>query len=130
MSGYRSRDADSPAPRRTQSRPGLWIGPFELTPVRAVVLLAFVGSTAFILWAILKVRDATQIPMLSSGFLVLGIACAAVAVGALIELWRAAARVRMARALGMALGGGAFALAAIGCFTATVIFALLWKSTP
>jgi len=126
MSGYRSRDADSPAPRRTQSRPGLWIGPFELTPVRAVVLLAFVGSTAFIL----KVRDATQIPMLSSGFLVLGIACAAVAVGALIELWRAAARVRMARALGMALGGGAFALAAIGCFTATVIFALLWKSTP
>ena len=129
MSGYRSRTASSPAPRRTQRRPGLWIGPFELTPIRAVVLLAFVGSSAFILWAIIKVRDASQIPMLSSGFLVLGIACSAVAVGALIELWRAAARARMARALAMALGGGAFALAAIGCFTATVIFALLWKST-
>jgi hypothetical protein len=91
--------------------------------------LAFVGSSAFIAWAILKVRDTSQIPMLSSGFLILGIACAAVAIGALIELWRAAARARMGRAVGMALGGGAFGLAAIGCFTATVIFALLWKST-
>jgi hypothetical protein len=100
-----------------------------LTPFRAVIVVAFVGSSAFIAWAILKVRDATQIPMLSSGFLVLGIACAAVAVGAVIELWRAAARARLGRAVGMALGGGLFGLAAIGCFTATVIFALLWKST-
>jgi hypothetical protein len=97
--------------------------------MRAVVILAFVGSSAFIAWAILKVRDTTQIPMLSSGFLILGIACAAVAIGALIELWRAAARARLGRAVGMAIGGGLFGLAAIGCFTATVIFALLWKST-
>jgi hypothetical protein len=92
------------------------------------VLVAFVGSSAFILFAILKVRDTRQIPMLSSGFLVLGIACTAVAVGALIELWRSAARARMGRAVGMALGGGLFGLAAIGCFTLTVVFALLWKS--
>jgi hypothetical protein len=96
--------------------------------MRAVIILAFVGSSAFISWAVLKVRDVSQIPMLSSGFLVLGIACTAIAIGALTELWRAAAHARLGRAVGMALGGGLFALAAIGCFTATVIFALLWKS--
>jgi hypothetical protein len=106
----------------------MWIGGFALTPMRAVVILAFVGSSAFIAWAILKVRDTQQIPMLSSGFLVLGLACAAVAIGALIELWRAAARARLSRAVGMAIGGGLFGLAAIGCFTLTVLFALLWKT--
>ena len=113
MSGYRSPGASSPARPRAPRPTGpvlFWVGPFAVTPMRAVVILAVVGSSAFIAWAILKVRDATQI-------------------GAVIELWRAAARARMGRAVGMAVGGGIFGLAAIGCFTATVIFALLWKST-
>jgi hypothetical protein len=133
MSGYRSRGAGGPVPHHTvrSTGPGpvlMYIGNFALTPVRAVVILAFVGSSAFILWAVIKVRDSTQIPMLSSGFLILGIACAAIAIGALIELWRAAIRARLGRAVGMAIGGGFFGLAAIGCFTLTVIFALLQKS--
>ena len=99
-----------------------------LTPIRAVVGVAFLGSAAFIGWAVLKVRDTSQIPMLSSGFAVLGLACVAVAIGALVELWRAAARGEMGRAVGLAIGGGLFGLGAIGCFTATVLLALLWKS--
>ena len=99
-----------------------------LTPIRLVVVVAFVGSIAFIGYAVLKVRNANQIPMMSSGFLVLGLAFTAVAIGALVRLWGAAARAQMGRAVGLALGGGLAGLAAIGCFTATVVLALLWKS--
>ena len=46
------------APRRSASSlPRL--GPIELTPFRIVIGLAFLGSGAYILWAILKVRDTT-----------------------------------------------------------------------
>jgi len=133
MNAYRSRRDDAPVPHHTirSTGPGpvlVYLGSFAVTPMRAVVIISFLGSSAFIAWAIIKVRDSSQIPMLSSGFLILGIACAAIAIGALIELWRAAIRARMARAVGMAIGGGLFGLAAIGCFTATILFALLQKS--
>jgi hypothetical protein len=101
----------------------------RLTPIRIVLLIAFLGSSAFIVYAILKVRDQNQIPMLSTGFLVLGVAFAAVAIGALIRLWSAAWRARMGRALGLAIVGGISGMAAIGCLTATVVLALLWRST-
>ncbi|HEX5450857.1 MAG TPA: hypothetical protein VFW86_00580, partial [Candidatus Limnocylindrales bacterium] len=70
----------------------------------------------------------SQIPMLSSGFAVLGLAMAAVAIGALVQIWRAASDGRTARAMAMGILGGLFGLAAIGCFTATVVLALLWRS--
>ena len=104
------------------------IGSFRLTPMRVVVALAFIGSSAFILFAVLRVRDTSQIPMLSTGFAILGLSFAAMAVGALIGLWRAALRRQLGRALGLAILGGLLGLAAIGCFTGTVIFALLWKA--
>jgi len=104
------------------------LGRFRLTPISLVVAVAFVGSSAFIAFAILKVRDTSQIPMLSSGFAVLGVAFVAVAVGALIGVWRAATWGRTGRAMGLAVLGGLLGLAAIGCFTATVVLALLWKS--
>jgi hypothetical protein len=118
-------------PRQTggsSGRSGPHLGPLSITPVRAVVGIAFLGSIAFIGVAILKVRDERQIPMLSSGFAVLGLAFAAMALGAVIELWRAAAVAQTGRAVGLAIGGGIAGLAAIGCFTVTVVFALLWKS--
>ncbi len=104
------------------------VGPVDVTPLRVVVAIAFVGSLAFIGYAILRVRDATQIPMLSSGVLVLGIACAAMALGALIQMWRAGAKGRTGRAMALAIAGGVAGLAAIGCLTVTVVFALLWRS--
>jgi hypothetical protein len=104
------------------------LGRFRLTPISLVVGVAFIGSAAFISYAILKVRDTSQIPMLSSGFAVLGLAFVAVAIGALIQLWRAAMLRRMGRAMGLAVLGGFLGLAAIGCFTATIVLALLWRS--
>jgi len=115
------------APRRSAGA-GLQVGPIRLTPIRAVVALAFLGSGGFIAYAILRVRDSTQIPMLSSGFAILGIAFAAVALGAVIQMWRAGSRARTRRAMLLAIGGGLAGLAAIGCFTVTVLFALLWKT--
>ena len=82
MSGWDTRSRQvQPAPRRApaRSRGGPRIGPLRITPVRALVVVAFVGAIAYIGWAIIRVRDATQIPMLSSGFAILGLACVAVA---------------------------------------------------
>ena len=104
------------------------MGPFQVTPIRAVVAIAFVGSSAYIGYAILKVRDTAQIPMLSSGFAVLGLAFVAVALGAVIQLWRAASEARGGRAMVLAIGGGLAGLAALGCFTLTVVLALVWKA--
>jgi hypothetical protein len=101
----------------------------RLTPIRLVIVVAFLGSSAFIAYAILRVRDTSQIPMLTSGFAVLGLALAAVAVGAVIQLWRAASVGANGRALALGILGGLFGLAAIGCLTATVLFALLWNGS-
>jgi hypothetical protein len=90
--------------------------------------VAFLGSAAYIGWAVLRVRDSSQIPMLSAGFAVLGLAFAAVALAGLIGLWRAAAAERAGRAMLLAVGGGLAGLAAIGCWAVAVVFALLWRS--
>ncbi len=100
----------------------------RLTPFRLVIAIAFLGSAAFIAYAIVLVRDASQIPMLSAGFAVLGLATAAMALAAVIELWRSASDGRNGRALALAIVGGVLGLGAIGCFTATVVLALLWSS--
>jgi hypothetical protein len=132
MSAWNTGSNRSPvSPRRPNGSRGIagpHIGPVRITPMRAVIVIAFVGSLAYIGWAIIKVRDSSQIPMLSSGFAILGVACVALAVGAVIEMWRASIRVRTGKAMALAIGGGLAGLAAIGCFTATVIFALLWKT--
>ncbi|MBI3751453.1 MAG: hypothetical protein HY263_07340 [Chloroflexi bacterium] len=98
------------------------------TPIRLVIGIAFLGSAAFIAYAILRVRDTTQIPMLSSGFAVLGLAFASVALACLIQLWRAGSAGATGRAVALGIAGGIVGLAAIACFTATVLLALLWKS--
>jgi uncharacterized membrane protein YedE/YeeE len=110
------------------SRSGPHLGPIQITPMRIVIAVAFIGSAGFIAFAILRVRDATQIPMLSSGFAVLGLALAAVAIGMLIQLWRAASEGSSGRAMLLGIVGGAVGLGAIGCFTATILLALLWRS--
>ena len=100
----------------------------RLTPIRLAIGVAFLGSAAFIGYAILIVRDSTQIPMLSAGFAVLGVATASIALAAVIQLWRAAAMGRNGQALALAILGGVVGLGAIGCFTVTVLLAILWSS--
>lgn len=107
---------------------GAHLGPLPITPLSVVVAIALFGSLAFIAYAVIAVRDSRQIPMLSAGSAVLGVAFAVIAFAALLNLWRAGARGRAGRAVALAIVGGSCGLAAIGCFTVTAILALLWKS--
>ena len=72
--------------------------------------------------------DEEQIPLLASGFVVLGASFAAIAIGALVGMWRAASRAAGGRALALAIVGGLAGMAAIGCFTVTALSALVWNS--
>jgi hypothetical protein len=106
---------------------GRHVGPIPVTPVSVVVALAMVGSIVFILYVVLAI-DEQQIPLLASGFAVLGASFVAVAIGSLVGMWRAASRARAGRAVGLAIAGGIAGLAAIGCFTATALAAMVWTS--
>lgn len=117
-------------PAREARRPaaGPHLGPIRITPIRVTIAIAFLGSGGYIAWAILRVRDASQIPMLSAGFGVLGLAFAAVALGGLISLWRAASDDRPGRAMLLAVGGGLAGLCAIVSWALAVVLALVWRA--
>lgn len=89
-----------------------------------VVLLALVASIVFIGYVVLNVGD-DQISLLSVGFLALATSFAALAVGALLGMWRAASRARGGRAFALAIAGGLAALAAIGSFAVTALLTML-----
>jgi hypothetical protein len=95
---------------------------------KIVLALGFIGSIAFLVYVGFRVRDQNQLPMLSSGFAVLGACFAAAAIASLAAMWRAATYGRGGRAMGLAIVGGVAGLAAIGCFTLTVLLALVWSS--
>jgi hypothetical protein len=90
-------------------------------------MLAIAGSIAFILITVRSTSD-DQIPMLSVGFAALGVSLAALAVGSLVGMWRAASRANGRRAFALALVGGIAGLSAIGSFTFTVLGMLVWSS--
>jgi len=99
----------------------------RLTPTRVTLAVALIGSLAFLLYAV-TVRDASQIPLLSSGAAVLGLVFAALAVAGVISTYRAARDGQSARAFGLALLGGIAALIAFGCFSWAVILAMVWRA--
>lgn len=107
---------DEPSSRR--------IGPFPITPTGVLLFIALVGSLVYLLFAI-AVRDTSQIPMLVSGAVVLGIVFVAIAVTGLIASWRSSVRGRDGRALGHALLGGMACLAAAGCFAGAIILGMM-----
>lgn len=116
-------DRPSPAPVRQ----GLYVGPLHVTFALAAVLLVLAGSLAYIGWVILTVRD-DQIPLLAVGFVALGVSLAAIAVGSLLGMWRAASRAQGGRAFALALVGGLAGLSAIGSFAVTALLMLVWNS--
>ena len=116
-------------PRRadgSRGRTGLHVGPVLVTPLRAVLALAFAGSLAYIAWAVLRVRDATQIPMITSGASVLGIVFTALSVGAAIRMWHAWQDGLQGRTILLAVVGGIAGMTAIGCFAGALVLALVW----
>jgi hypothetical protein len=110
----------------TRRRRGVWLGPIQVTPLRVALAVAIVGSGLFNLYAMLPGRGEQQIPMLSSGFLVMALAFGALALGGGIATWRAGADGRSRDAMLLAVGGGIAGLIAAVTFAAAVVLALLW----
>lgn len=118
------------SPRRPdgrRARVGPHLGPIRITPTRVMLTVGLVGGLAFLAYATI-VRDALQIPLMASGFAIVGLACAAIAVVGAANVIRAGREGREAAAFVNALGGGIAAVVALMSFAAALVFALLWRS--
>lgn len=109
-------------------RRGPHVGPVALTPARTAVGIALAGGLAFLAYSVI-VRDQLQIPLMASGFLITGLALAAVAVIGASNLLRDSRRGRDGRAFLDALAGGVAAAGAFLCFGAALVFALIWRGS-
>jgi hypothetical protein len=130
MTRYRDDDRARRLPRRPppdQNGRGPYAGPVRITPTRVVLVVALVGSLVYVAFA-LTVRDASAIPMLSSGAAVLGIVFVALAVAGAVETYRAGAVGLYRRAFGLAVLGGLAAMIAAGCFAGAIVLALVWTA--
>jgi hypothetical protein len=116
------------APARDVEPAGPHIGTVPITATGVLIVVALIGSLAYLVYAI-TVRDASQIPLLASGAVVLGLVFAAIAFVGARATWRSSVEGRDARAFGHAIVGGLAALFAAGCFAAAVILVIL-QSTP
>lgn len=116
--GAQARRA-TPAPET-----GAHVGPIRITPTGVLLLVALVLSVAYLLYA-LTVREASQIPLLVAGLVVLGIVFAAIAAVGLRATWRSSVGGRDGRALGHALLGGFACLATASCFAGAIILVML-----
>jgi hypothetical protein len=117
---------DAPAPDAGSDGPRL--GPIPITATGVLIAVALIGSLAYLVYAI-TVRDASQIPLLASGAVVLGLVFGAIALVGARATWRSSVEGRDARAFGHAIVGGLAALIAAGCFAGAIILVLL-QSAP
>jgi uncharacterized membrane protein len=95
-----------------------------ISPGVVFLAIALIGSVVFVLYAV-TVRDASQIPLLAAGSLVLGIVFIALAVYTVRATWRAGVDERGGRALLLGIGGGIAAIIGAGCLAAAIILFLL-----
>jgi hypothetical protein len=122
-SGYGAPEA--PASGRGR---GPHLGPIGLSPARVMLLIALLGGLGFLAYAVL-VRDQLQVPLMASGFAVIGLVFAAMAVLALVSVVRAGRAGRDGTAVMTALFGGLIAVAALMSLAAAVIMSLIWSGT-
>jgi len=107
---------------------GPHIGPIGLSPVRVMLLIALLGGLGFLAYSVL-VRDQLQVPLMASGFAVIGLVFAAMAVLALVSVVRAGRAGRDGTAVMTALFGGLIAVAALMSLAGAVIMSLIWSGT-
>jgi hypothetical protein len=91
-----------------------------ISPGVVFLAIALVASVAFALYAI-SVREASQIPLLASGAVVLAITFGALTVYCLRATLRAGSEGRDGRALAVALVGGCAAIATAGTLAGAII---------
>jgi hypothetical protein len=92
----------------------------RISPGVVFLAIAIVGSVAYLAFAF-TVRDASQIPLLASGAVVLAVAFGALAIYSLRATWRAGSEGRGGKALLVALVGGIAAIAAAGAIAGALI---------
>jgi amino acid transporter len=124
MSDRRATLARQTVPDRDPEPQGTRLGPIPITVTGVLILVALILSLAYVAFAI-TVRESSQIPLLASGAVVLGIVFVAIAFVGARAAWRSSVRGRDARAFGHALLGGFSSLVAAGCFAAAVILILV-----
>jgi hypothetical protein len=112
------------AAERAAAPSGPRLGPIPITATGVLIVIALVLSLAYVAYAI-SVRDASQIPLLASGLVVLGVVFLGIAVVGARAAWRSSVRGSDARAFGHALVGGVASLVASGCLALAVILFLV-----
>ena len=90
-----------------------------------VVLLVLLGSLVFIVWVVAERPGRPDPDARRAGSSRSGRRVAAIAVGSLVGMWRAASRAEGGRAFGLALVGGLAGLAAIGSFTVGALLTMV-----
>jgi hypothetical protein len=103
-------------------------GGFRLSPGVVFLAIALVLSVVYLVYA-LTVRDTSQIPLLASGAVVLGIAFAALALYCLSAVWRAGVDGRGGTAILLGLVGGVAAVIAAGCVAGAIVLFMLAGSS-
>ncbi len=113
------------APRRNR---GAHLGPIGISPLRVTLFIALLGGLGFLAYAVF-VRDALQVPLMASGFAVIGLVFAAMAVLAVLSVVRWGREGRDGMAVMTALFGGLIAVASLMSLAAAVIMSLIWSGT-
>jgi hypothetical protein len=93
-----------------------------------MLFVALLGGLGFLAYAVL-VRDQLQVPLMASGFAVIGLVFATMAVLAVISVIRSGRDGRDGMAVMTALFGGLIAVAAMMSLAAAVIMSLIWSGT-
>lgn len=116
-----------PQARRPQRR-GPHLGPVAITPLRVTLLIALLGGLGFLVYAVV-VRDQLQVPLLATGFAVVGIVLVVMAILSVNGVINAGRGGRDGTAVMTAVAGGLIAVAALLSLAAAVIMSLLWTGT-
>lgn len=126
MSGRRTSQRRAAVP--AMPRRGRHLGPIGISPIRVILFIALLGGLGFLGYATF-VRGQLQVPMMASGFAVVGIVFGAMALLALLSVVRAGREGRDGTAVLTSVFGGLLAVASLLSLAAAVIMSLLWGGT-
>ena len=122
----RSADGSRTGARPASGSARPHIAQFAITPFRVVLVVASFVALAYIAWAILKVEDSAQIPMVTSGIGALGVIFAATSAGSAVRLWQCWKDGLQSQTIVWAIVGGVAGMVALGCFAGTLVLSLVW----